>query len=61
MNERTKASPEQIEEARRLYADDDLAIDDDADLSPIPPEQGGGYWVSAWVYIDPDEESPSDE
>jgi hypothetical protein len=36
-----------IERARALYADDDLAVDDDAALSDAETH----VWVSAWVYV----------
>lgn len=36
-----------IREARELYQDDLLQIDDDAKLS----ETGEGTWVQAWVWV----------
>ena len=44
-----KASPEQIDYARENYSNDDVNIDDNAELSD--PEDGTGYWVSAWVWV----------
>ena len=42
-----RATPEEIEAARRDFADDDLEIDDDAAVS----RGNDGVWVSAWVYV----------
>ena len=47
-------SPEQIEEARDDYQCDTTKIDDDALVSPAEDEEGG-YWVSAWVWIEGEE------
>lgn len=44
------ASPEQIQAARAQYASDDIEVDDNAGISD--PEDGSGYWVQAWVWID---------
>ena len=46
--ERTEpANAVEIETARSFYADDDLAIHDDAAVS----RADDGYWVGAWVWI----------
>ena len=47
---RPRATPDQIDEARKMYAegsDDDIEIDDDALVS----EGEGGTWVQAWVWV----------
>lgn len=46
---RIPASPQQIEAARDIHQTDEVEIDDDALLSD--PEDGTGYWVSAWVWV----------
>ena len=40
--------PALIKRARELYEHDECEIDDDARLSPAPPE---GTWVQAWVWV----------
>lgn len=37
-----------IEEARAMYCDDDVEIDDTPLVSPT---DDGGIWVAAWVYV----------
>jgi hypothetical protein len=51
---RLDATPEQIARARRMYGDDDIAVDGDAVVSEA--ECGGGVWVSAWVWVGDEEE-----
>lgn len=36
-----------IAQARELYQDNELQIDDDAKVSPC----GDGTWVQAWVWV----------
>ena len=43
------ATDEQIESARGEHASEDIEIDDNAFVSE--PEDGYGYWVSAWVWV----------
>jgi len=43
----TFATPEQIKQARKDYANDDVEIDDNAKTS----ETDDGVWVSAWVWL----------
>jgi hypothetical protein len=54
------ASEEEIESARDQYADDSCDIDDDALVSSSWRDNGGtgGYWIQAWLWIDPEEEDP---
>lgn len=47
-----------VKEAKQLYADDDLEIDDDAKVSRMadedhPDQVDGeiGAWVAAWVWV----------
>lgn len=47
------ATPEQIEAARTEHASDEIEIDDNAGVSD--PEDGSGYWVQAWVWVDTSE------
>jgi len=44
-----KATLEQIENARCLHQCDEIEIDDEALVS----EAEDGYWVQAWVWVDP--------
>jgi hypothetical protein len=46
-DDRPRATPDQIDEAREMYSDDDIEIDDDALVS----EGDGGAWVQAWVWV----------
>lgn len=49
-DDRPRATPDQIDEAREMYAqgsDDNIEIDDDALVS----EGDGGAWVQAWVWV----------
>jgi len=50
--ESDRATSEEIQRARELYANDDLAIDDDA-LASRPEDclEGDHVWVQAWVRI----------
>jgi len=41
------ASPEQIEEARQMFGDTDIEIDDDAQQSA----GSDGAWIQAWVWV----------
>jgi hypothetical protein len=43
-----RATPEELRAARDEYANDDVAIDDDAAVSRTDT----GAWVQAWVYIE---------
>ena len=45
------ATEAEIATARRLWQGDDLEIDDGAAISR-DTEEGRGYWVAAWVWID---------
>lgn len=38
-----------IQDARRLYEDDDLQIDDYPNVAPA--EDNSGAWISAWVWV----------
>lgn len=40
--------------ARDIWADDDLQIDNDAEIAPVP--EIGGAWVQAWVFVPLDDE-----
>ena len=40
-----------IEAARAHYADDDIEIDDDPQVSESGPGGDGGMWVQAWVWV----------
>lgn len=42
-----KATNLQIRTARRLYASDEISVDDDAVVS----EAGDAVWVQAWVWV----------
>lgn len=56
LKERPKATAEQIERARLMYAypsDDDIEIDEDALVSNADT----GVWVQAWVWLPDDEDS----
>lgn len=46
-----------VQRARNLYADDDLEIDDNPEVSRVSPlyQADPGYWVAAWVWV-PDNE-----
>lgn len=52
-----KATPEQIEKARRMYETDDIQIDDNAKVSEDEASAypDAGVWVQAWVWIPPKE------
>jgi len=43
----TLATDEELAAARRLHADDDVQIYDDAQVS----EADEGMWVEAWVWV----------
>lgn len=46
--DRRPASPEEIGEARWIWQnDDDLVIDDNAEVLPVEY----GMWVQAWVWV----------
>ncbi len=45
------ATEKEITEARRIWQDDDLEIDEGAAVSR-DTETNTGYWVAAWVWID---------
>ena len=54
MSENSQATPEQIAEARQLYADgsnNDVEVDDNAACSRAKH----GVWVQAWVWLPADE------
>jgi hypothetical protein len=42
------ATADEIESARRLYANDDVSIDEGASSSRVDR----GVWVQAWVFVD---------
>jgi len=44
-----RAAPDEIAQARDIYADDNLEIDDDARVSR--PGADNGVWVAAWVWV----------
>lgn len=50
---------EAIELARAVYADGDINIDDDAEISEA--EDGSGCWVSAWVWVSASEATSEPE
>lgn len=46
-------------EADRLYASDDVEIDDEARISR--DEEGAGAWIQAWVWVSAPSNELSDE
>lgn len=42
-------TPKFVEVARAAWANNDLQIDDTADIAPAM--EGGSFWVSAWVRV----------
>lgn len=44
-----KTNEQLIAEAKRLYAYDELEVDDNAQVTPTG--DGTGHWVQAWVYV----------
>jgi hypothetical protein len=40
-----------IDAARSMYGDDDIEIDDDAELSEVTEGEIKGAWVQAWVWV----------
>lgn len=50
----THATPAEIDRARGEYADDDVAIDDDALCS----RESKGVWIQAWVYLPYEQGNP---
>ena len=49
----TKTIEQLIDEARDIYACDDIEIDDNAQVNPTG--DGTGHWVQAWVYVQNDD------
>lgn len=45
--DRPKATKEEIEQARAVYQNDDVQIDDDA----LTSHTDDGVWVQAWVWL----------
>ena len=57
---RRPASPAEIQAARDQYQDDDIRVDEDAQVSQAEPAAQDaacdhGQWVSAWVYVQEEE------
>lgn len=50
------ATPEELDAARALYADDDCQIDEGARTSRAE----NGYWVAAWVWVAVEDEDDDD-
>ena len=55
MSNKDCATQEEIDEARAMYADDDINIDDGAKASRADE----GVWVAAWVWVPND--TPEDD
>ena len=48
-----RATPDEIAQARDIYADDNIEVDDDARVSRPDPgaDADNGVWVAAWVWV----------
>ncbi len=44
------STPEQRAAAREAHGSEEVEIDENAGISD--PEDGSGYWVQAWVWVD---------
>ena len=49
----TQTTEQLIDEARNIYACDDIEIDDNAQVNPTG--DGTGHWVQARVYVQNDD------
>lgn len=53
--QRPSATEQQKELARKLYASDEIAIDDDAVVSNALSDGARSCWVQAWVWLADDD------